>query len=141
MVLWHKYCRDRFSNTKLNCAKKRKLAEASVDEAGRAVKSRRSSIDAASTKDYCFFCEPGNQSNLYQAETLKVDKKVRDCAVLLNDGKLIAKLSAGDMVALEAKYHTAHLVSLYNWARNQSSATLKELNTTISVWSQVVSYQ
>ena len=85
------------------------------------------------TNDHCFFCEqPGNQSNLHQAETLKVDKKVRDCAVLLNDGKLIAKLSVGDMVALEAKYHTSCLVSLYNRARNQRSASLKESNTTMS---------
>ena len=145
-ALWHKYCRDRLSNTKLNRAKKRKLAETSVDEAGGPVKSRRSSIKAASTNDHCFFCEqPGNQSNLHQAETLKVDKKVRDCAVLLNDGKLIAKLSVGDMVALEAKYHTSCLVSLYNRARNQRSATLKESNTTTSdldelAFAQVVSY-
>jgi len=88
--------------------KKRKLAEMSVDEAGGPVKSRRSSIKAASTNDYCFFCEqPGNQSNLHCAENLKVDKEVRDCAVLLNDGKLIAKLCIGDMAALEAKYNTS----------------------------------
>ena len=49
-------------------------------------------------------------------ERVKVDEKVRDCAVLLNDGKLIAKLSGGDMVAVEAKYHTACLVSLYKAA-------------------------
>ena len=117
-----------------------------MDEVGSPVKSRRSSIKAASTNDHCFFCDqPDNQSNLHQAETLKVDKKVRDCAVLLNDGKLIAKLSVGDMVALEAKYHTSCLVSLYNWARNQRSATLKESNTTMSdldelSFAQVVSY-
>ena len=40
-ALWQKYCRDRFSNTKLSCAKKRKLAEASVNEAGSPVKARR----------------------------------------------------------------------------------------------------
>ncbi|KAL9972875.1 hypothetical protein ACROYT_G019259 [Oculina patagonica] len=145
-ALWHKYCRDRFSNTKLSRAKKRKLAEASIDEAGSPIKSRRSSIKEASTKDCCFFCEkPDSKSNLHQAETCKVVEKVRDCAVLLNDGKLIAKLSNRDMVALDAKYHTACLVSLYNRARDKRSATLKKSHTTISdldelAFAQVVSY-
>ena len=34
----------------------------------------------------------------------------------LKDGNLIAKLSAGDMVAIEAKYHAKCLVALYNRA-------------------------
>ena len=38
--------------------------------------------------------------------TLGLDDRVRECASLLNDEKLIAKLSGGDVIALEAKYHT-----------------------------------
>ncbi len=42
---------------------------------------------------------------------------MRACALLLEDTELLAKLSPGDMVALDAKYHTRCLVGLYNRAR------------------------
>ncbi len=47
------------------------------------------------------------------------------CAGLLEDTELLAKLSAGDMVALEAKYHTKCLVGLYNRARKAKAKGLK----------------
>ena len=53
-----------------------------------------------------FFCEkPDIISNLHATTMLEVDKRVRNCAVLLNDNKLIAKLSTGNMIATEANYH------------------------------------
>ncbi len=39
------------------------------------------------------------------------------CPAILQDQSLLAKLSAGDLIALEAKYHAQCLVSLYNKAR------------------------
>ena len=39
------------------------------------------------------------------------------CALQLEDGELLAKLSAGDMIALEAKYHRNYLTTLYDKAR------------------------
>ena len=66
----------------------------------------------------CFFCgEPSNTSGLHEAATFQVDKHVRTCTELLEDIELLAKLSKGDMVALDAKYHTKCLVKLYNHAR------------------------
>ena len=50
---------------------------------------------------------------MHQVTTLEVDARVRRCAHMLNDCTLIANLSAGDMIALEAKYHAVCLVSLY----------------------------
>jgi len=140
---WHKYCRDLFSNTKLKRAKKRCLI---TSEADSPIKARRTSIKDTGIKEHCFFCdEADTSSNLHKAETFQVDKKVRDCAVLLNDGQLIAKLSAGDMVALEAKYHTKCLVSLYNQARDQMrSATLNDSINSSSLdelaFAQLVAY-
>ena len=58
-----------------------------------------------------------NTENLHCPEHLEVNEKVKECAYLLNDNKLIAKLSAGDMIAIEARYHARCLVSLYNRAR------------------------
>lgn len=42
---------------------------------------------------------------------------MRERAALVEDSELLPKLSMGDMVALEAKYHIKCLVSLYNHAR------------------------
>ena len=69
-------------------------------------------------RDLCFFCEqpPGN-SGLHEAATFQVDKWVQTCAEILEDTELLAKLSIGDMVALDAKYHAKCLVGLYNRAR------------------------
>ena len=66
----------------------------------------------------CFFCgEPSNTSGLHEAATFQVDKPVRTYTELLEDIELLAKLNRGDMVALDAKYHTKCLVKLYNRAR------------------------
>ena len=40
---------------------------------------------------------------LRAVSALEVDTKVRNCAHVLNDVKLLAKLSAGDLIAVEAK--------------------------------------
>ena len=50
---------------------------------------------------------------------------MRECAFLLKDNNLIAKLSAGDLIAIEAKYHAKCLVGLYNRARQSNSPTKK----------------
>ena len=44
-------------------------------------------------------------------------ENVRRCALELEDTALLAKLAAGDMIAIEAKYHNNCLRSLYNKAR------------------------
>ena len=45
-----------------------------------------------------------------------MDAHVRKCAFALQDQKLLAKLSAGDLVALEASYHSSCITSLYKRA-------------------------
>ena len=44
---------------------------------------------------------------------MEIDKNVWRCATELGDTELLAKLSAGDMVAIEAKYHRNCLRALY----------------------------
>jgi hypothetical protein len=136
---WHKSCRDLYNKTKLERAKKRKLAESECDEVENSateepsrsspVKPRRSSILAGPVvpqKLQCFFCDKqSNPEDLRCASTLEVDQRVRDCAMVLNDNGLIAKLSAGDLIAIEAKYHVNCLVNLYNRTR----AVRKESST------------
>ena len=60
-----------------------------------------------STEHVCFFCQnPATPfSSLHSASTYKIDAKVREFALALEDTALLAKLSGGDMIAIEAKYH------------------------------------
>jgi len=56
------------------------------------------------------FCgQPPGTSGLHRAATFQLDNLVWSCTVL--------QLSITDMMALEAKYYTKCLVSLYNYAR------------------------
>lgn len=65
----------------------------------------------------CFFCEkPSSSDILHEACTFRIDSRVRKCALDLQYERLLAKLSAGDMVALEAKYHARFLVAYCNKA-------------------------
>ena len=49
--------------------------------------------------------------------TMQVNNRINECAKTLSDGKLLAKLSVGDVIAQEVKYHPACLVALYNRER------------------------
>ena len=71
----------------------------------------------------CFLCD--NQAGsvpLHKASTFELDKHVRKCALKLEDKPLLAKLSAGDLITQEAKYHTQCFVSLYNKARDAKTS-------------------
>ena len=46
--------------------------------------------------------------------TMQLNDRVNECARTLGDGQLLAKLSGGDVVAQELKYHPLCLVGLYN---------------------------
>ena len=49
--------------------------------------------------------------------TQQLNDKVNECALTLSGGKLLAKLSGGDVVAQKLKYHPACLEALYNRKR------------------------
>ena len=76
-------------------------------------------------KDTCFFCDEqdSNDDTLHEASTFELDAHVRKYALQLGDKPLLAKLSAGDLIAQEAKYHTKCLVSLYNKVRDADAKT------------------
>ena len=50
---------------------------------------------------------------LRNAATLGLDKKIKECAVLLGDKHHLSLLSTGDMVAINAVYHRACLTRLH----------------------------
>ena len=80
-------------------------------------------------EELCFFCgEKGGTDGLHKAVTFQVNHRVRKSAELTGDNFLLAKLSLGDMVALEAKYHTKCLLALYNNARKVQAAQQQTSN-------------
>ncbi|CAC5372616.1 unnamed protein product [Mytilus coruscus] len=69
-------------------------------------------------KDYvCFFCNTIEEDErLRETATYAIDNRVRKYAQKLQDTAFLAKVSAGDLVAQEAKYHAKCLLDLYRKA-------------------------
>ncbi len=126
-VVWHKTCRSAVDNQKVQRARNKHLEQESVSpvKTRRMNSGARSSAQPSAARSTCFreqepdntpciFCdEMGNRKELRKAATLGLDKKVNDCARLLGDKHLLSKLSAGDMIAINAVYHRACLTRLY----------------------------
>jgi len=70
--------------------------------------------------------------SLHHASTFGLDARVRECALQLQDQTLLAKLSTGDLIALEAKYHVRCLVSLYNRAKQAKGSDEQKDSCTIN---------
>ncbi|XP_072178978.1 uncharacterized protein [Diadema setosum] len=118
---WHKKCRLKFN--KKMFLQQSKAESASKQQSCTSTPTVRTRSAAAqmilqSTEPICFFCsKPAGNAGLHHAATTEIDKNVRKCAIELGDAELLAKLSAGDMVAIEAKYHRNCLRALYNKVR------------------------
>ena len=116
---WHKSCHTKFNVTKLKRAEKKQVShdDSKSDCSPHRKKIRLCRSTESVTKESCYFCE-GMSEPLRAASTYKVDDRVRKSALALQDGKLLAKLSAGDMMAQDAKYHPLCLASLYKRAKS-----------------------
>lgn len=100
-AVWHKSCHLKFANSKLDRAQQKIKRKSTADSSSQAKKAKRQVSD----QNVCIFCdEQGN--DLHQVLTLEVDRDVKEMAVQMKDSQLIGKLAAGDMVAIEAKYHS-----------------------------------
>ncbi|CAG2184944.1 ADAMTS9 [Mytilus edulis] len=99
---WHKSCNFKLNKTKLNRAEKQTSHERIDDKATTSKKKTRHSFSVQSTSNpsVCFFCNGNGQQDLLESSTFGQD----------------TRLSAGDLIAQEAKYHSKCLVSLYNRA-------------------------
>ena len=93
--------------------KNEKLVTVMANNESRKILPRRSTH--TEVRQSCFFCEE-TSGELHRASTFNLDRNVRESAHILNDTFLLGKLSAGDMVALDAMYHTQCLSKLYKRA-------------------------
>ena len=104
-----------FNNSNLERARKRTSSTNNQPDEGH-IKIRRTSLEGR--ESWCFLCEKESPaSEIRQAMTMQLNERVNDCARLLNDGRLLAKLSGRDVVAQELKYHPTCLIGLYNRER------------------------
>ena len=90
----------------------------------------------------CFFCDDAT-GNLNKAATISLDTRVRQIATELRDTKLLAKLSAGDMIAIDSQYHLKCLATFYSRGRSQkrcSNETPHQINAESFALAEVVSY-
>ena len=77
--------------------------------------SKRTSLRSRTTTDSiakCFFCD-SSDGTLHKVLTFQPEKRVRKCAKILEDNALLGKLSAQDVIALDAIYHSTCLLNLY----------------------------
>ena len=67
----------------------------------------------------CFICNVRDDAKpLHNVMTFRTDRRVRKCALQLNNTMLLAKLENGDLIAQEALYHGTCLCDLYRKATN-----------------------
>ena len=101
---WHDSCRLKYNKTALHRAQKRKTSSEETESVSR--KYTRHSVHVDHTQplpEKCFFCDkPTGTHSLPKASTFDLDKHVMTAALKLGDKALLAKLSAGDLIAQDA---------------------------------------
>ena len=69
----------------------------------------------------CFFCDKddnGSDMKLHMRQTFQVQRKIEEIALQIGDTEVLAKFSAGDMIAIETKYHCKCLAASYTKVRD-----------------------
>ena len=72
-------------------------------------------------RENCIFCVSGVEGGeLHNFTTLEADRNFRLMATELQDFQLLSRISGGDLIAIEAKYHFTCLTSIRNRYRSFS---------------------
>ena len=130
---FHKSCRLKFNKNELQRASKRKRLldnESTSSGSNRHCKCQKNSGTKTKVAK-CFLCDkPASTARpLHELQTFDLDARVQQCATDLQDDRLLMKLSEGDLIATEAKYHAQCLESLYNRQRDKKGTSEGECDT------------
>lgn len=115
-AVWHKSCYVKFSKEKLDRATKKRDRDDATESGSSTFggkRPRRQSLD----KMACMFCKD-TDGHLHEFRTLEMDETIRQMAIDLHDSDILANLSGGDLVAIEAKYHLDCLTAFRNRHRS-----------------------
>ena len=132
---FHKYCGNKFSDLKLERARKRLNKDDSNDNAmsvddnvNEGNCGRRKPMRATCSEvSKCFFCNSA-EGDLHKVLTFQLERKVKQCATILEDNTLLGKLGAGDMVVKDAMYHSKCLLALYKRSKLVFLMTMKMIS-------------
>ena len=116
---WNKSCLLKFVSSKLACARERHARSIEDDPESLQRKSPRLSEVSASTshKLKCIFCE-SSEGLLHSCSTFNLDTQLRGMATKLQDIDLLSRISSGDLVAIDAKYHSKCMLGYKNRFRS-----------------------
>ena len=129
---FHKACSTLYNKDKLE--RKRKsfdnqhetegLSDDSNEDEGTPVK--RQNRGTKSSRLVCFLCElEDDKKNLHLVETFSRNTNIKTMAVELADHTLLAKLSEGDLIATEGRYHYHCMTELKNRHRSKCRSKSK----------------
>ena len=84
---WHKACRVKFSQTKLELLERRLAGEKNKESLPMQTRSSHESVKSVElNEDRSFFCdEPAGSASLHNASTYDIDRKVRRCTLELEE--------------------------------------------------------
>ena len=120
-VSWHSYCKSLITESKLKSSSKRK-SEETPEPAPVQRKTTRSQIPKFDPNT-CFVpgcsIETSEDEQLHEVMSKELDERFRNYASIMNDSELLTKLVAGDLIALEAKYHSNCVLMYRNRVRSK----------------------
>ena len=144
-AVFHKDCVAKYNKSKL--AQKRKPFEKEQEtEQGRTEaienlertetqrKSTRSSISLINFTSTCFFCDKDDRHmKMHLCQVFQVQRKIEEIAQEIRDIKVLAKLSLGDMIAIEERTdHCKCLAAYYNKKRNKQLTSVMQQENEIT---------
>ena len=110
-AMWHKKCYGLCNAAMLERARKRQLNESQTCMSKSPVKEHLQSdtnhspfCKVRENAQVCFFCDESS-GILHKVETIELDTRVRKIVSDLGDRQLLAKLSVGDLIAIDSVYH------------------------------------
>ena len=87
-------------------------------------KLTQSSISLKNLKQTCSFCDKDDSDmKLHLCQTFQVQRKILETADRISDTKVLTKVSANGMIAIEVKYHCKCPVTYCNKAKNEQPST------------------
>lgn len=123
---WHKSCHLKFSLSKLGKVRERanKRYSSSIETGDKDATVTRAKRQAViNTAETCIFCNRSEENGkLHSFTSMNANTEIRRMAAKLEDFDLLGRISGGDLIAIEAKYHlNPCLTSFRNRYRSVSS--------------------
>lgn len=117
---WHQSCHLKFRKAKERRSRLLTAETADKEHEDRCGALKRT--QKSDTSDFCVICNEGG-GTLHSFCTLEADTNLRLIAGDLQDFGLLSRISGGDLIAIEAKYHMRCLTNSRNRQRSEQRKT------------------